>query len=130
MRHFFFGVKGFEPLHNSVKNRCRTTWLYSRANNGIWTHNFWYHKPTLYQLNYIRHLNLYQTRWDSNPRCLRTTVFKTATFNHSVTHLYFFCFNAIPIITRFAVRAFECVRCPRTGSLYLWRNPRILPFVI
>jgi hypothetical protein len=27
------GVKGFEPLHGGIKNRCLTTWLYSMEQN-------------------------------------------------------------------------------------------------
>ena len=27
-----FGIKGFEPLNNRIKNECLSTWLYSNKN--------------------------------------------------------------------------------------------------
>src|ERR1700756_3836172 len=42
----------------------------------------------------------------------------------------FFLFATVPLRGPLRVRAFVCVRCPRTGKLRRWRYPRYEPILI
>lgn len=105
----YTGERGLEPIAYGFEDHCSTYWTILLWSKRVRTFAWRYQKPLPYLLA-ILHLgrmmgfepitngitirystnwvtSAKQIEWDSNPRCLRTPVFKTGALDHSTIYL-------------------------------------------